>query len=194
MMQEEVWKPVVGFEGLYEVSNLGRVRSLTRVVYTSYFRNGQTHYGKILREAKNDYTGYSSVMLRKDGKSTRRSIHRLVATAFLPNPQNLPSINHKDENKRNNQVSNLEWCTVSYNCGYGSARERGVDSWANSKKWRYPKAIGQYDLDGNHIATYKTSQDAARALGLSDGGNIRSCARGKKGYSQAYGFVWKYVD
>lgn len=193
-MKEEIWKPVAGFEGLYEVSNLGRVRSLTKFVRDSYFYNGRLYKGRILKTTKNDYTGYVSVMMMKDGKGTRRSVHRLVATAFLPNPDNLPVINHKDQNKTNNCVDNLEWCTQHYNTHYMDAGQRRLESARKGKKGRYPKYVAQYDLDGNYITTYSTSQEAARALGVCDGGNIRACARGAHGYSQAYGFVWKYVD
>lgn len=106
----EIWKPVVGLENLYEVSNKGNVRSL------NYKRQGIVHNLILL----NNTHGYKSVMI--GGKS--RTVHRLVAVAFIPNPNNYPQINHKDENKANNCVENLEWCTPKYNINYGEHNEK----------------------------------------------------------------------
>ena len=113
----EIWKTINGYEGLYEVSNLGRVRSLDRCVKYS---NGQTHIhrGRILVPGISK-TGYMQVCLCKNGKMKHPLVHRLVADAFLENPGNLPQINHKDENPSNNVVENLEWCTPDYNLHYG---------------------------------------------------------------------------
>ena len=106
---DEIWKPVVGYEGLYEVSNFGRVRSLRR--------------NKILK-LKNEVDGYIRVTLCNGGTEKLYQVHRLVAQAFIPNPDNLPQINHKDEVKSNNIVTNLEWCTVHYNNTYGTRLQR----------------------------------------------------------------------
>jgi hypothetical protein len=115
---EEQWKPIIiekngvvfDYSGLYEVSNKeGRIRSVKT--------------GKILKPGK-DKCGYSHVTLCKDGKTSRFQVHRLVATAFIPNPDNLPVVNHKDENPSNNCVDNLEWCTVKYNVNYGTCKQR----------------------------------------------------------------------
>lgn len=117
-MNEELWMPVEGYDGRYIVSNQGRVMSLPRS------RRGKRGaptpmVGRILKQT-NDHSGYPKVCLR-DGKCSRNHlVHRLVAEAFIPNPKHLPCINHKDENKENNSVSNLEWCTVAYNNSYGS--------------------------------------------------------------------------
>lgn len=122
---EEIWKDIAGYEGLYQVSNLGRVKSLDRTV--QYFRNGKLET-KIFKSKimKQNYTsaGYLMIYLRKDGKDKYNAVHRLVAQAFIPNPNNLPCVNHKDEVKDNNSVNNLEWCTHIYNCNYGTAIER----------------------------------------------------------------------
>lgn len=107
-MKEERWLPVVGYEGLYEVSSLGRVKSLIK--------------NKILKQYKKG--SYLYVFLYMSKKSRTYRVHRLVAIAFIPNPLNLPQVNHKDENKQNNCVDNLEWCTAKYNINYGTARER----------------------------------------------------------------------
>ena len=109
----EVWKDVVGYEGLYEVSNSGKVRML---------RNGNSHYMAEKRCQKNN-KGYLTTMLSNKDRSRKRwLVHRLVAIAFLPNPNNFPEVNHKDENKLNNHVGNLEWCDHVYNSNYGSRR------------------------------------------------------------------------
>lgn len=109
----EIWKDITGYEGLYQVSNLGRVKS------TQYFHGTNE---RILKPIST-HNGYFRVHLRKDGKLKTFKIHRLVAEAFIPNPDNLPQINHKDEDKTNNRVDNLEWCSARYNCNYGGRNE-----------------------------------------------------------------------
>ena len=103
---EEIWKDIKGYEGLYQVSNLGRVRNIK--------------YGRLL---KYGYVGeYNRVTLYSDSKPDYRMVHRLVAESFIDNPNNYPIVNHKDENKSNNVVSNLEWCTMTYNLNYGDCQ------------------------------------------------------------------------
>ena len=121
-MTEEIWRPIVGYEGLYEVSNTGRVRSLDRYVKCDYEKY-RLHKGKVLSPGK-DKDGYLSVVLSCNGKHKKIAVHRLVAQAFIPNPDDLPIINHKDEDKTNNRVDNLEWCTVKYNMNYGTRNIR----------------------------------------------------------------------
>lgn len=111
----EIWKDIKGFEGSYQVSNLGRIRSCNRVVNNSASRTGKQHRkGKILALNKT-YRGYYIVHLFRGGKKIHPLVHRLVAQAFIPNPENKPQINHIDGNPRNNQVKNLEWATESEN-------------------------------------------------------------------------------
>ena len=115
----ETWKPVVGFEGYYEVSDRGRVRSVDRLVN----RRGGTkslRRGRMLKLSSYS-NGYLKVSLAKEGKQTYHLVHRLVASAFIPNPNNYPCVNHIDENKKNNKAVNLEWCTHSYNHLYSLA-------------------------------------------------------------------------
>lgn len=159
----EVYKDVPGYEGLYQVSNLGNVKSLNY--------NG-TRQEKVLGLFIN-HNGYLRVNLWKNREQKTCKIHRLVAEAFIPNPFNYPCINHKDHNRQNNCVDNLEWCTVQYNNEYSLAKQ-----------------VGQYDLNGNYIATWKSLREIQRQLGF-DNSAISDCCRGK--LKTAYGYLWRYI-
>ena len=119
-MKEE-WRAIKGYENLYEVSNLGRVRSLERYVKS---KTGTRIVKERILKPVNVGSGYLGVGLYKEGKVRIIYVHRLVAQAFIPNPNNLPEVNHKDENKTNNRVENLEWCTREYNMSHGTRSER----------------------------------------------------------------------
>ena len=122
----EEWRPIPGYEGLYEVSNLGRVRSVDRYVKSK----GESYWlrkGKMLSPTK-DKNGYLKVNLSCNGKHNIIRVHRLVTEAFLPNPDNLPEVNHKDEDKTNNRVENLEWCDHKYNMNYGTRNIRAKET------------------------------------------------------------------
>lgn len=123
---EEIWKDILGYEGMYQVSNTGQVRSLDREIsqlnrWGSY--SHKTLKGRILSSSSDD-DGYTTVALSKGGQTKYCLVHRLVAQAFLPNPDNLPQVNHKDEHPCNNNVNNLEWCTSEYNMTYGTRLQR----------------------------------------------------------------------
>lgn len=129
---EEIWKDIEGYEGWYQVSNLGRVRSVER--YVNYKKTGLSFRKSRILKLKSDYYGYRSVNLSVNCKVKTYKVHRLVAQAFIPNPNNLPCINHKDENKSNNFVSNLEWCSIAYNNTYGTRIERTQATYKKHKK------------------------------------------------------------
>lgn len=131
-MTQEIWKDVVGYEGLYQVSNLGRVKSLKR---TCIGKNGVIVFtDEKIKDAIDNGRGYLSVSLYKDNKQSNKYVHRLVAESFILNPYDYPCVNHKDEDKRNNKASNLEWCTYHYNNTYGSAKERFSKTYRKNAK------------------------------------------------------------
>lgn len=119
----EIWKYIPGYEGLYQVSNQGNVRSVDRIIKDT--NRTRLYKGKPLKQFL-DHKGYKVVTLSKQGSLKVIKVHRLVAMAFIPNPESYPEINHKDENKINNSVENLEWCTTQYNTSYGTRAARMV--------------------------------------------------------------------
>lgn len=177
---EEQWKPIEGYEGIYEVSSIGRVRSLDRYDRRGIFRKSQ------IIKTKRHPEGYRSVSLWSDGKQTPLLVHRLVAQAFLPNPDNLPDVNHKDEDKTNNRADNLEWCTKEYNCNYGQHHEKQKAALAH---WMH--RVTQLTLDGQPVATYPSVSAAARAVGVTCKA-IRLCISGK--HKHCKGYQWRYTD
>lgn len=175
----EIWKAVPGYEGLYEVSNMGRVRSLDTIVVTK--RGVQKKKKGLLLQPMKTKKGYYMVNLQK----TRMYVHRIVAAAFLPNPDLLPYINHKDENKENNRVDNLEWCDNKYNLNYGTTLERMRAHSAGFPK----KRVVQMDREGNELGEFESLADAARAVGVPYT-NIAVCC--KETYRTAGGYKWKF--
>ena len=162
----EEWRSIEGYEGLYEVSNTGRVRSLDRYDNRNYFRKG-----KVLSPGK-DTVGYLFVILTCNGKRKAINVHRLVAKAFIENPDNLPQVNHKDEDKTNNNVDNLEWCTAKYNNKYGSRKDKVRESklksgyWTGLSRKEYLKKYYQENRDRiceqqkeNHHRYYQENRD-----------------------------------
>ena len=168
----EKWRPIEGYEGLYEVSNYGDVKSL------NYNHTGKE---KILRTQISN-CGYVQVALTTNNKQRRCYVHRLVAQTFIPNPDNLPMINHKDEVKTNNCVDNLEWCTAKYNVNYGTGIERCVKAQS--------KPIKQYTLDGEFVREWVSISEAGRN-GFS-AGCVCMCCQGKN--ENHNGFIWKYSE
>lgn len=167
---EEIWKPVKGYDA-YEVSNMGRVRSLYKYKFIKgkYRKIEKVHY---LKGADNGH-GYKYVTVCDSGKHKRLYVHRMVADAFLANPNNLPQINHKDENKANNNVANLEWCDSQYNMDYS-----------------FSKAVEQIDMKtGEIVASFKSSKEAGRQTGFSSG-NISQACNGIWRYYNGYYWRW----
>ena len=144
----EEWRPVVGYEGLYEVSNLGRVRSLDRVIIDEFIENGvpcirKRKFKGMIRKQQMTIHGYWQVILNAKGVCIHHRVHRLVAEAFIPNPNHLPCINHKDEDRTNNLPSNLEWCDFMYNNHYGTRLEKI----AHARR----KIVEQLTMDGQYV-------------------------------------------
>ena len=164
----EKWVSINGYDGLYSVSNHGRIAS--------------HHWGKyrILQQHTN-HRGYYKVSLTKNGKLTTFSVHRLVAEHFLPNPYGLTEINHKDENKSNNIVNNLEWCSRSYNVNYGTRTSR--------QRLSTIKGVVQFDKNGDVVAEYDSITQASKRIGASTSHIVGCC---KRKYPSARGFIWRY--
>lgn len=174
---KEVWKDIKGYEGLYQVSNLGRVKSLHK-----------GNEGKIMNQTISK-EGYLRVHLCKDGKKKTIDVHRLVAIAFIPNPDNLPCVNHKDEVKSNNVVTNIEWCSYSYNNKYGTGNNNRTETKKNT--WnikKYENLIEQYTNKGSFIATYKDIETASKYTNIPIK-NIERCINGK--IKSICGFVFR---
>ena len=183
---KEIWKDIPEYEGLYQVSNAGRVKSLKRTVTSN---KGQAFEvdEKILKPVgRCRNKNYLAVHLCRNSKVWTASVHRLVASAFVPNPNSLPFINHKDENPRNNNIDNLEWCSPHYNNTYGGARERQRLGMINNKK--ISKPILQYEPTGKYVATYPSTMEAWRQTGTH---HIPEVCNGKR--EMAGGYVWKYA-
>lgn len=161
----EIWKSVVGYENLYEVSSFGRVRSVDRTTIgkTAFSDDSLYHFkGKILKQGNRKTSGmpYKQVVLYKNKEHKTVAVHRLVAETFIPNPDNLPQVNHKDENPSNNNVSNLEWCTCKYNVNYGTATDRRALKTRNNAYNQKPVIC----LNTNIV--YRNSCEAERKTGI----------------------------
>ncbi len=189
----EQWKDIKGYEGLYQVSDLGRVRSLDKYVWNIHNQSYSLRKGKILKQGKGVKNSqgqyYRNVKLYKDGKHKSFKVHRLVAKAFIENPDNLPFINHKDENPENSQACNLEWCDQKYNVNYGTGLERSAKKHINHPLKSKP--ISQYTLDGEFVASYPSIAEAERQVPKVFHNNISKCCKGK--LNRTGGFKWSYV-
>ena len=165
----EIWKDIQEYEGLYQVSNYGRIKSL----------HNYRGKGNILKQSIK--RGYYTIGLKKNAIRKWFLVHRLVANAFIPNERNEPQVNHKDENKLNNYADNLEWCTASYNNSYGSRLERVSSS--NKLK----KKITQYDLDFNKIKTFNSIVSASLETKTNQS-DISKCINNKR--KTANNYIW----
>lgn len=205
----EEWRDIEGYEGLYQVSNEGRVKSLQREIT---YKDGRKKIirERILHNFLNDL-GYYHVMLSKNSVTKRYKVHRLVAKAFIPNPDNLPVINHKDECKTNNVVcfnpdgsidtesTNLEWCTQGYNVRYGTMIERGRQAQLNRKDTS--KEVEQYNLDGDLVETFESVSEVERKYPQFKKSSVARCCRGGQFLNDKWqtitnyrGYIWKYKN
>lgn len=184
----DVWADIPGYEGSYQVSRNGRVRSLDRVVK---YRNGAVHNyrGAVLKE-KVMPNGYAVVRLTLNDVVENALVHRLVAQSFVPNPDGKPHVNHKDQNRLNNDASNLEWCTARENINYPPTKTRMIAS----KIEQRGRAVVQIEPSTNEIVgRFGSMGDAARFVGTSVQ-NIFLICRGIHGHHTAAGYKWRYED
>lgn len=182
-LPNEEWRDVIGYEGLYQVSNFGRVKRLEFKVIRNNGRK-QIWNTKILSQSpRNEYL---RVRLLVNGRKVFKVVHRLVAIAFLENPNHYKEVNHKDENKYNNFADNLEWCDRSYNCSYGSLKERFSKRFKGKK--RISKPIFQYTIDGEFVKEWKSGYEIRKSE-FSRGCVIDVCNGVRK---TANGYFWSY--
>lgn len=166
MLVEEIFVPIIGYEGLYEISNTGKVRSCKR---------------NLLLKQNDDGRGYLFVNLCRDGKAKSTKVHRLVATHFLENPGGLRDVNHKDENKHNNLFSNLEWVSHQDNINHGTRNLR-----ANNTK---SKEVYQFTKDGELVAKFRNGYEAQEVTKIKES-SISACCNGRR--KTAGGFKWSF--
>lgn len=184
---KEIWKDIVGYENIYQISNNGNVKSLGRWINTKC-KGKRWQEGKILKP-NIDNRGYLHVCLMNNGIKKTYSVHRLVAQAFISNPNNYPCVNHKDENKQNNCVENLEFCTVKYNVNYGTRNERAAGKQTNGK---LSKQVLQIDIKtGEIIRVFPSVSEVQRQLGVSIS-HISECCNNKPNHNTVGGFKWAF--
>lgn len=170
-------RDVVGFEQYYAVSSDGRIIAKPRTIMRS--NNRIWHLDERELKPHDNGNGYLSVLLYDENHKERKYVHRLVAEAFIPNPDNLPQINHKDENKKNNSVENLEWCTCYYNLTYGTHLQRVADAQS--------MPVLQFTDDGIFVNRFKSAMDASRQTGIPQRNISTACSRTTH---YANGFIW----
>lgn len=181
---EEIWKDIAGYEGLYKVSNTGKVKSL------NYNHTGKE---KIMKPGKNT-KGYLYVNLYKNSEIKSFKVHRLVAAAFINNPDNKPHIDHINTIRDDNRVENLHWVTQKENVNNPISIKRLLDNSPTAGKFGKDnfssKSVCQYSLDGKFIRKWNCIMDVQRELGFSNG-NISNCCLGKQ--KTSYGYIWKHA-
>ena len=189
----EEWRDIRGYEGLYQISNLGRVKSL------------RDNHGKYREKILNpsNRKGYLIVSLCRKGRKREFKVHRLVALHFIDNPNNYSQVNHKDENKENNRVDNLEWCTPKYNSNYGTRTQRASEKITGSKNPMYGKTYSKNPASRKVqcITTgkkFNCIKEASEYYSINRV-NISKCCKGKCGFCGTHPVTgeklkWKYID
>lgn len=182
----EIWKDIEGYEGQYQISSLGRVKSLERITRFKNRDSIRKEPEKILAYKKH-HKGYVKAQLRKRDILKSYFVHRLVAQAFLPNTENKETVNHKDGDKLNNTIENLEWMSNTENMQH--AYRTGI---RDNKKLheKQKKPVAQYTKDGQLVAKYPSIDDAVKATGFRQSG-ISSCCLGR--YKSTFGYVFKFI-
>lgn len=176
----EEWRDIEGYQGLYQVSNMGRVKSLERTVWNN---GGYYKIPERIMKPQMHRNGYLSVNLWREGIVKNYLVHRLVATAFIPNPQGYKEVNHINEDKTDNRVCNLEFCSRSYNLTYNDRAKKIAEK--NSKP-----IYGINKVSGL-IVEFPSAREAGRTLGINNA-NINSCLKGR--YKSSGGFYWFYAE
>ena len=182
-MKNEVWKDIPNYEGIYKASNFGRIKMVKRTLIDSLGKkiNKKEH---ILKPRTGNR--YYMIALYKNGKREDLLLHRVIAQTFIPNPENKPFVNHKDENCFNNCSDNLMWCTQKENMNWGTINER------MSKNSKSKRKVNQYDMDGNYIKTWDCMTDFFKSKNMPFKTGIIECCKGNiKSYM---GYKWKYAD
>ena len=200
---KEIWKDIPNYEGLYQISNYGRVKTLEKSIKCGLYNNKIVKRKEKIKKIQANRLGYYHTVLGKNGKCYNVNIHRLVAEVFLeknnfkymPN-ENLKNIdisklvvNHIDENPSNNYVDNLEWCTQAYNINYGHRNKKVAKNMIENK--RYSKDIIQYSLNGDVIKIWRSLKEIQNTLGYSRKSIALCC---KKESKQSHGYIWRYYE
>lgn len=198
---KEEWKDITGYEGLYQVSNLGRIKSLDRYIKG---RNNCDRLikGQIINTYSISNSGYKQIRLSLKHKKTSYYIHRLVAQAFLPNPENLPEVDHINTFKDDNSIWNLQWVPhikqfknpiTKKNMSKSHSGERGASYGKFGKDHHSSKPVLQYDLDGNFIKEWECTMQVQRELGIRFG-DISACCRHYRYHKTAGGYKWEFKN
>jgi hypothetical protein len=188
---EEIWKDIEGYEGIYQVSNMGRIKRLARDIIQKNPNPSCSsvcvqHIDEKILKTRPNHGGYHLILLRGADDGIRRgfSVHRLVAKAFIPNPDNMPQVNHKNEMRGDNREENLEWCTLDYNLHYGNCQRRIYEG-------QHFKPIEQFTKDGTFVAHYDSVSECSLFTGIATG-RIAAVCKGQR--KSAKGFVFRYAE